>query len=306
MISRLLIRNFQCHERLNIHLDEHLSTIVGPSDVGKSAVLRALRWVLLNEAPRGSIARWGAEHVSVTAWVDEHRIKRTRRGNSNSYHLDGRRFTGFGKNVPKEIADIVNTATLNFQPQLSSHFWFSDTAGEVSRQLNSIVDLSIIDSTLSNLAASLRKGRVEQEVVEERLTQAKQERKQLLPLQRLDDELQHIEKLEQRCEKKGKSTAHLAALLERAEGLQEHLRLGGRVDGACVGLERLEGLAKAVESKREEGHGLYGLVSELQRLASCRDALKQQLREVKQELQEVIGEECPLCGQRIKKGEQHG
>lgn len=41
MIRRIVLRNFQNHRRLRIDLDPRVTTVVGPSDAGKSAVVRA-------------------------------------------------------------------------------------------------------------------------------------------------------------------------------------------------------------------------------------------------------------------------
>ena len=53
-IKKIIIDNFQSHEHTEIEFGPGLNVIVGPSDYGKSAVVRALRWVLYNE-PRGAV-----------------------------------------------------------------------------------------------------------------------------------------------------------------------------------------------------------------------------------------------------------
>lgn len=45
---KLRIQNFQAHKDTTIEFDR-ITTIVGPSDTGKSAVLRAFKWVEKNE-----------------------------------------------------------------------------------------------------------------------------------------------------------------------------------------------------------------------------------------------------------------
>ena len=52
-IRRLVIDNFQSHEHTEVEFGSGLNVVVGPSDFGKSALVRALRWVLYNE-PRGA------------------------------------------------------------------------------------------------------------------------------------------------------------------------------------------------------------------------------------------------------------
>ncbi len=51
-IKELHIREFQSHEATALQFHPGLNVLVGPSDSGKSAIVRALRWCLHNE-PRG-------------------------------------------------------------------------------------------------------------------------------------------------------------------------------------------------------------------------------------------------------------
>lgn len=55
---KLRIQNFQAHKDTTIEFD-CITTIVGPSDIGKSAVLRALKWVAKNEPKGTSFVRDG-------------------------------------------------------------------------------------------------------------------------------------------------------------------------------------------------------------------------------------------------------
>src|SRR5205085_9883685 len=48
-ITELEIKGYQSHEDTKIAFTGGLNAIVGPSDSGKSAILRALRFVLYNE-----------------------------------------------------------------------------------------------------------------------------------------------------------------------------------------------------------------------------------------------------------------
>jgi len=53
LIRSLEIENFQSHELTKLDLHKGLNVIVGPSDQGKSALIRALRWLCYNE-PKGT------------------------------------------------------------------------------------------------------------------------------------------------------------------------------------------------------------------------------------------------------------
>jgi DNA repair exonuclease SbcCD ATPase subunit len=68
---RLLIENFQSHAHTELDFVPGLNVLVGPSDSGKSAILRALRWVLFN-TPRGTeFIREGAEQCRVVLTLND-------------------------------------------------------------------------------------------------------------------------------------------------------------------------------------------------------------------------------------------
>ena len=86
-------------------------------------------------------------------------IQRQRSASNNSYGMDGVEFKAFGNDVPEDIARVLNVSELNFQGQHDAPLWFTESAGEVSRRLNYIVDLSQIDSTLSAIDSIVREQR---------------------------------------------------------------------------------------------------------------------------------------------------
>ena len=159
MLEKLLIRNFQCHEKITVDFDPAVTTVVGPSDRGKSAVLRAIRWLAFNRPAGDAFIKHGAGRVSVRLRAGGRDILRERAAGSNLYKIDGKEFQAFGSDVPPEIVNALNLDAVNFQRQLDPVFWFSKSPGEVSRELNAIIDLGLIDRTLSNLASASRRAK---------------------------------------------------------------------------------------------------------------------------------------------------
>ena len=178
MLERLQIQNFQAHDKLRIDFDPHITCIIGTdNDVGKSAIIRALRWVCTNEPGGGAFVRHGTKGTTVRLLVDGHTITRRRSasGDVNTYELDGQEYKAFGRGVPEPIARLLNVTPTCWQGQHDAPFWFGETAGEVSRQLNAIVNLGIIDDTLAGVARTLNHARTRLEVAETDLTAAKKE-----------------------------------------------------------------------------------------------------------------------------------
>lgn len=177
MLEEIRISNFQAHQKLRVVFGPGITTIVGPSDVGKSAVIRALRWVATNTPGGDSFVRYGSPGAAVWLVVDGKTVARKRKtgGDVNTYHLDSSEFKAFGRGVPDTISAFLNMPEVCWQGQHDPSFWFGESAGEVSRQLNAIVDLGIIDVALGNAARALTKARARREVTEENLTKAKRE-----------------------------------------------------------------------------------------------------------------------------------
>lgn len=156
MITRLVLRNFQRWKKLDIVFDQ-VTTFVGQTDSGKSAIIRALRWVVTN-SPRGnSFVRHGSKKAcSVTLYVDGHVIKRSRLGSVNSYWMDGHTYSAFNTGVPEPIQNVLKMTVDNFQQQHDPIFWLSLSPPEVSKRLNEIADLQIMDDSIRK-ALSIKK-----------------------------------------------------------------------------------------------------------------------------------------------------
>ena len=147
--TKLFIKNFQKHKKYALRLGQ-ITTLVGRSDAGKTAIFRALIWLLTNK-PRGTTFITHGETVcSVGLEVDGHKIVRTRGKNKNEYTLDGTPFVSFGEQVPHPIAELLNVQPVSIQRQHDGVFWLSLNPAELSRQMNAVVDLDIIDTATKN------------------------------------------------------------------------------------------------------------------------------------------------------------
>ena len=199
MIESLHLRNFQTHKKQVLELDPRVTTITGPSDVGKSTLIRALRWVCLNQPQGTDFIRWGSKEAEVEVVVDGHSVVRTR-GKENSYELDGGELKAFGGGkVPDSISNLLNVTDLNFQMQLDGPFWFDLSPPQVSRELNQVIDLSAIDDSLDNAAAAVREAQAREKVSQQRLEVAKEKQAELEWVRRASIKFTELEYLESKA-----------------------------------------------------------------------------------------------------------
>lgn len=337
MIESLLLRNFQKYRKFLVSFDPHITTIVGRSDLGKSTIIRGLKWVVLNQfdGPSNELARWGQKNVRGVLCVDGHEVVR-RKGTENAYALDGKEFRAFGaEKVPDPIFDLLRIVEANFQNQLDSHFWFSQSAGEVSRQLNQIVNLGAIDNTLSHIATKLRSARTEVDVCDKRLTEALEQRDSLAWIVSVDTRLESIEARGERIEKRRR---FIASLRSSVENIAQHTRKQkecGRIEARAseivatgqqsiklekrtkrlkkliIRLQRTQQAAKRIVKDPPDPTRLEQLAKRrekleaiISRLNSAEKKLCQSKKEHSQTstvLASYIGNKnCPVCGSKLK------
>lgn len=222
-ISALSLTDFQSHSRLRMDLSSGVNSIVGPSDIGKSAIIRALRLLCLNKPGGDEFVAHGAAVTTVVATIGGTKVGR-RKGRENLYRLGDAEYRSFGQEVPETIRDFLRLSDLNFQQQHDSPFWFSLTAGEVAKQLNSIVDLSVIDQATSLISAKIRTSKTEVGVVTKRCND----------LERRIAELSYVPQLtaenEQLMSQATALDARRVATTKLEDRLEQLIKLAGLID----------------------------------------------------------------------------
>lgn len=294
MLERLSIKNFQKHRGLVIELDPGITVLTGESDVGKSSVLRALRWIATNRPSGNEFIRNGAKVTQVCMELDGgSTVLRQKGGNRNVYKTDGKVCTAFGQDVPDDIRNLLNTGPVNFQQQHDPPFWLTLSPGEVSRELNQIVNLGSIDASLSSIASELRKAKTTVEVSEGRLKEAKEREETLRWVIKASEELAIIEERERAAK----------GLRERAESLWNLLKeiLAAKRSRTLYKRSSREGEAilergEKVLTDQDKAGRLRGLLEKIKETEEELCQARKNATVLENELKEKIGDLCPLCG----------
>lgn len=166
-IEKLELKNFQSHAYTEIDFDRGLNVILGNSDSGKTAIIRAIKWVLYNE-PRGDyFIRQGEREVSVKITLSTGAIiQRYRTPSKNGYFIvkpDGeeQRFESFGSNIPKEVTDLTRiypvsfeknkNSILNIASQLEGPFLLDESSSTRASAIGRLIGVNYIDDALRNV-----------------------------------------------------------------------------------------------------------------------------------------------------------
>lgn len=271
MYEKLILTNFQPYRKFELELDAAVTTFVGPSDSGKSSCLRALRWASLNLPTGARFVRRGGKpsrQCISEILVDGHSVIRKRASKINLYLLDGVELPAFNTSIPDDVSKILNVGDVNFQRQLDLHYWFSDTPGQVSKALNKIVNLEVIDHTLANAASYIRDVRVEIKVCQERLASARVERDRHQWAVEVNEKLTELEGKQTILQALHQKRGALATLVQQGRSHARTVQTGQTAQETGV-----RGLAAAekAETLGRRRQTIYTLVQECRSLVAIRD-----------------------------------
>ena len=151
MIKKVAIQNFQIHKQTELEFKEGMNVIAGSSDNGKSSIIRAIRWVLMNRPTGFAFHTHGAKDDTAVCVVfgDNECVTRHKgEKNSGGYHYRQNTFAALRTDVPPEIQRVLNLSDINIQSQHDPYFLLQDSPGEVAKKLNIVAGLGIIGDTI--------------------------------------------------------------------------------------------------------------------------------------------------------------
>lgn len=210
-IEKVILYNFQSHGNTEIEFDNGLNIIVGPSDSGKTAILRGLKWALFNEPSGDYFIREGESECSVDViFSDGTRIKRYRSKSKNIYFLydqynNEMKFEGFGTSVPEEIIESMGIQkilldsdvlkSINISDQLESPFLLGERASTRANSIGRLVGVNIIDDALRESLRDSRNMSNAKKSIDDEIVERIKELSQYEYLDELSTRVNYIEEL---------------------------------------------------------------------------------------------------------------
>ena len=339
MLKKLSLENFQKHQSQRVDFDPAVTVIVGPSDAGKSTLIRAIRWVVINRPLGDGFVKRGEKRCCVKLLANGKTIRRKRStSGENLYEIEEKKFEAFGNSVPPEVTQAINLSEVNIQSQHDAPYWMNLSGGELAKELNKIVDLESIDRVTEKLASRMRGLQAEKGVEEERLSAAKERQTALGFVPVLDKELLELEEQEQellgireRCDTLSQSITEVKvsnSLIKKSKRqlkqMNEIIELGEEWKNQkdqFYTLKCLQGNIQVTQQQAKQKipdlKDLTGLADEWRNLQEDRDSLAEiicdieesqknikdgenELEIAKRRMQTETGGLCPICGGKLK------
>jgi len=271
MIKSVSIQNFQSHAKTELDFHEGVNVIVGTTDGGKTAIIRALRWLIWNRPSGDALrSRWGGA-TNVQLETEEGVITRSKdKIDKYTLRLKGQEdieFKAIGTSVPAEIQGVLNISEINLQNQHDATFLLSDTPGAVATHFNKVARLDRIDSATSAINGWIRGLKSDVSHLETDIATEKAKLPQFENLEKFEIEIEVLEQMESRLTSmRGKRDTlkkvitQYADLEEEIETLTPLLELEGLVTSTLDNITQQDQL----QTQADELHAIIDDLEELE------------------------------------------
>lgn len=287
-IKSIVINNFQSHKFSVIEPAPagQLTVIVGPSDSGKTAIIRALRWLFYN-IPQGTDFIKVGNNVAKVAikHADGQQVTRERsRKGFNRYKINDKdRYEGFGSTVPLEVQEITGVRPvqvgdlemcLNLAEQLDGPFLGkSVSAPAKAKVLGKLAGTEEVDFAAKGVGTDIYRGRQEEKRLSDEVAKLQDELKQYDYLPELAERIAQVETLLANIKEAVERKQQLEKLLEqRVKNIKVQNTVEAQRFKLSLMILQVEPLKTRVEQQFNQYQGLWNAGV---RLASSKAGLRQ-------------------------------
>ncbi len=262
MLTKVEIQNFQSHKHTEMEFFPGTNVIIGKSDAGKSAVFRAINWVISNR-PLGDSYRseWGGDTRVVLHTSEGSTISRTRSATKNEYSINGLPLKAFGSEVPEDVSAVLRMDAANIQAQMDIPFLLAASPGEAARMLNRAASLDDIDHTISGLRKTHAATKEEIRRGEEALEDLEIQLQKYENLPDIEAKITQAETMEEERASLFTQTQTLKNISQRVMYVEVDLARTAHIDGLVVKCQEAETLHNSYLKTLQELVQLQALVA---------------------------------------------
>lgn len=158
---KLAVKDYQIIKSASLEFIPGLNVIIGPSNNGKTSILKALK-ALVYTVPGTTSIRAGQPSYTVGVTYNNHTVILQKGMKESVYLLDGEKYTKFGQTTPEAISKALNIKELvlngnkeqlNFWDQMNYPFLLDKTPVELFRFIIDSGDDDQISSALKDMVS---------------------------------------------------------------------------------------------------------------------------------------------------------
>ncbi len=303
-LLKVNISNFQSHKESELEFTNGVNVIIGSSDAGKSAIFRAIYWVITNR-PLGDSFRsyWGGD-TRVDLHFDDVIISRLKGDSDNQYIITNETplvLKAFGTDTPEGVVKLLSLDDINIQSQIDPPFLLANTPGEVAQLLNKAASIDDIDKAMYNLKSYYNETKRNKTYLEKQIASIEEELQQYDNLPELEKLVDVFEHMVREAEMYIGQYDRLSELVDRIYSVQNELSKFKDVDNylfllkeALTSLEELNYIKGRVKQ-------ISDLVTKIKNIEASIIKTEETIEQLEKEYKELAPETCPLCGSPMQK-----
>ncbi len=267
MIKKLKIRNFQSHKETDLEFNSGINALVGSSSVGKTAIIRAINWVV-NNRPRGfsfhsTFSDDNYTYVEID--FDDCKVGLKKTEKESVYGLkvkkDWVKFTSFGADVPEEVRIAVNLNEINISNQFDTPFLALESAGEAGRVFGRIMKLDKVDSYIKTLTSAINTVSKEEKIFMDEMEKKKKELEKYSFIDEYEKEVENLKVIYD----------EFKSVMDTEESITDIL---ARIETIEVEIEKLS----KIEEYEKEFFKVESLLEELKKCSEAKSLLERVIK----------------------------
>lgn len=307
MLTRVRISNFQSLKTAELELGR-VTVVIGPSNSGKSAVLRSIGMVAHNIGSPKDVVTHGATATAVSLTVDDRVVEITRGKSRSTYAIDGDEYPKAGTTVPEKVAEIlrfveIEGEDLNYTTQFDLPLLLGappTTAAKVLGDLTNVTRIFDAVREANRRLLEVNKVLKVRQVDRDRLVEEVQKYRTLPAEIASVESARALLALAKETDHKAQGLLANITVVEQATLLAERLRAEPEVtvpdvDKLVGKLHRVQAIQAVVQNVKS-----YAELAETARADVAR--IEQEIANTDVEFHTMLKEAgtCPLCGAKTK------
>jgi exonuclease SbcC len=299
MIKVLQLINFQSHKKTRLRLSPGINGIIGKSNAGKSAIIRALKLVWSNR-PGGFAYHYNHARrpfTEVLTKVEDHTIKFRKTKKAATYKIDKEDPYKTGRDVPDKIEDILNLDEINFSEQLGLPFLITDTPGQVAKTINRITKADDFEKCISLSTKEVNSQNTKAKLLKKDIADIQLKLKRFAPLVRAKAYIDRANKIEKRIESKTQQADDLTEIIKFIKDARQAIKDQDKLLRPNTLIEKAEALQEDIQ----RANATHALIDQI---LSLKDSIKLAKKEKRNLIRDYVAElrhekKCPTCYHQI-------
>lgn len=236
-ITSVHIENFQSHKDTTVNFENFVG-IVGPTNQGKTAIIRSIIWCLYNTPSGADFIRHGEDFARVSVTFSNGKTVIHEKGAKSHYYIlkepgkDDVVLEHFGAGPVDLVMQfhgmrIVtfndSEKTLNVCQQLEAPFFISESAPSKAAIIGRLAGTDVVDTAIKNSAKDLRAANQTKKILEEQL---KTDKKTLESYKDVDEALEELSKggeIAEYIRRKSEKIEEIRRIMKQIEDSQQKI-----------------------------------------------------------------------------------